>query len=192
MSRLKQSKSSNSQPTVLLHALKARKSSVVRFLLILSTLLSAWYILNQVGQFMSAFDSYVAYNAHICASLLHFCGQSVTVSGNEIHSSRCDITIERECTGVEFMILLFALMVSFPASLRYKALGICGAVLTMWIVNIARIGSLCLIGNKQTDLFDIVHEEIWPSLFVLIAIAISAIWIGLVIGNKTISKHENR
>ena len=109
--------------------------------------------------------------------ILNAMGQKVDIIETSIWNGHFMIDIAPECDAVQLQALLAAAIVSFPASLRHKGLGLVATISCLQIVNYVRIVSLYFLGSHfDEEIFHTVHKVVWPILLILIAIATWVLW----------------
>jgi exosortase/archaeosortase family protein len=86
------------------------------------------------------------------------------------------VTVHTACTGYEIISIVAVFILAYPASIRNRALGLGGTVLLMSFVNLARIVSIYWISTYYPALMTVAHEEIWPVLLNLAAVAALGCW----------------
>jgi len=70
------------------------------------------------------------------------------------------------------MALFVAAIVSFPAILKKKIIGIIIGLMIIFLLNIIRIIALFLTGTYMPSLFKVIHIGVWQVIFILIALAL--------------------
>ena len=124
--------------------------------------------------------AYLKVNASLADLALRLLGQHTHVAdGVVIQSTRFSIAIRRGCDAVEPTWLLCAAILAFPAPLIKKIGGILAATLVLQILNIVRIVSLYSIGAYWPSFFNSAHMELWPTLFIVVAIVFFLRWKGV-------------
>jgi exosortase H (IPTLxxWG-CTERM-specific) len=68
-------------------------------------------------------------------------------------------------------------MLTFPASWRQKLIGITVGLLTVQVLNLARIISLFYIGQWNATVFDWAHLYIWQALIMLDVLLVFLFWL---------------
>jgi len=122
-------------------------------------------------------------NAWLADLLLRWSGQHTQVfSGVIIQSPRFSMAIRRGCDAVEPTWMLCAAILAFPAPIRKKLLGMAVAALALQLLNIVRILTLYWIGVYCPSLFNSAHMEVWPAVFILVAIVFFLRWKGALDG----------
>lgn len=139
--------------------------------LVAAYLLIAWNPVND-----RVIVPFTAGIARMSAVLLNLLGQSVTVTGTVIASSRFAVNINNGCNGVEAMLILLACIVAFPASLRARLAGLALGALIVQVVNAVRIVTLYLLGAYQPRFFDLFHTAVWQILIIIVAIGFFLVW----------------
>lgn len=87
------------------------------------------------------------------------------------------VSIEAGCNGVEASILLIAAMLAFPSAWRQKLFGILIGLVTIHVLNLARIISLFYIGQWDRELFEWAHLYIWQALIMLDVLIVFLLWL---------------
>jgi len=156
----------------------AGKSPVFQFGLKFGALMVLLYALLATTFFDRLLYSYLEANAWIANFILNGLGQHSHVTEVTISSPQFNMAIRRGCDAVEPTWLFCAAVVSFPATLRHKLLGVLAGIVVLQVLNLARIVTLYWIGIHLPGLFNSAHLEIWPTLFILTAILLFIAWRG--------------
>jgi exosortase/archaeosortase family protein len=131
---------------------------------------------------LSCFDQilyvYLKANAWLSNLALIALGQQTHVSDVTIQSANFAIAVRRGCDAVEPTWLLCAAILAFPSLLIRKLVGISIGIVSLQLLNLIRIISLFLIGIHFPALFPTAHLEIWPVIFILMAISLFVGWRG--------------
>ncbi len=151
---------------------------VWRFGLKFGGLMGLFYILVLTPFCDRLLYSYLEANAALANGILNWLGQDSHVSEITIRSARYAITVRRGCDAVEPSWFFCAALISFPAPLARKVLGIVAGALLLQALNLLRIVSLYFIGLHHPGFFRTAHLEIWPAVFIIIAIVLWVGWIG--------------
>jgi len=155
------------------------RGPVWRFGLKFSGLMTVFYLVALTPFCDRLLFTYLEANAWLANCILHGFGQATWLDETTIRSARFAITIRRGCDAVEPSWLFCAALLSFPASARWKILGMLAGTLFLQALNVVRITSLYYLGMEYPSLFKVAHLEIWPVVFILAAICL---WIGWVRG----------
>lgn len=83
------------------------------------------------------------------------------------------------CEGSEPLALFIATLLSSKASLKMKSLGILfgSIILTFW--NDIRVFLLYIIGINHKNIFEIMHDDIFPLLSILLSLSLFYVWLTL-------------
>jgi exosortase family protein XrtM len=127
-----------------------------------------------------ALYGYLQANAWLSNGILNVLGQGTHVSDVTIASSTTPfaIAIRRGCDAVEPTWLLCAAILAFPGPWKRKLAGMLAGVVVLQLLNLVRIVSLYLVGSRFPSMFPSMHLEIWPALFIVVAIALFIGWKG--------------
>ena len=87
------------------------------------------------------------------------------------------ISIEPGCNGVEALIILFAAIFAFPASLKHKLIGFAIGFFAIQGLNLVRIISLFYMGQWNMTWFNWFHLYLWQALIILDALVVWLIWL---------------
>jgi exosortase H (IPTLxxWG-CTERM-specific) len=121
------------------------------------------------------FPAYLEANAKLSNAILHWFGQASVVSGATIRSPQFSITIKRGCDALEPSWLFCAAVLAFPAPWQRRLPGIALGVAAILGLNLVRIVSLYFLGIHLPSFFETMHLEVWPVIFILVALLL---WIG--------------
>ena len=157
----------------------ASRGPVFRFGLNFGLWLGLFYAILTTPFFDRALYGYLEANAWLANVVLLGMGQHTQVSEVIIQSQAppfFSMAIRRGCDAVEPTWLLCAAMISFPAPLLHKLRGMLAAIVLLQVLNLARIITLYWIGIHFPAFFYSAHMEIWPTAFIVAAIAIFVVW----------------
>ena len=115
----------------------------------------------------------------ISAELITFIDPRVAVFGNILQSTTTGfaLSVRSGCNGVEAAMILIAAMLAFPASWRYRLIGIVAGLFAVQLLNIVRVISLFYLGQWNMSVFDWAHSYLWPALIMLDVLIVWIIWI---------------
>ena len=156
-----------------------RQRPVLNFGLKFGISLALLYIFLSIPFFDNALYTYLEANAWLANAILHLLGQHTQVSEVTIQSFSppyFTMAIRRGCDAVEPTWLLCAAMISFPAPWKHKLRGMLAAIVLLQVLNLTRIVTLYWIGIHLPGFFNSAHVEIWPTAFIVVAIAIFVGW----------------
>ncbi len=118
-------------------------------------------------------------NAKLTNLGLNTLGISSTCHGQYVRTSgpdRFSIKVISECTGIFVMVILLSLTVTFPVQWRSRAIGLLLGALLVFVLNLARLVSLFVIGMKFPEYFNEIHVFFWQGLFIVVVVLFWYIW----------------
>ncbi|WP_376691908.1 exosortase H [Wenzhouxiangella sp. EGI_FJ10409] len=117
--------------------------------------------------------------AKVSVFLIELFDSGVISSGKVIQDiqSGFAVSIEPGCNGVEAMIILFAAIFAFPASLKHKLIGFAIGFVAIQALNLVRIISLFYLGQWNMVWFEWFHLYLWQALIILDALVVWLIWL---------------
>jgi exosortase/archaeosortase family protein len=80
------------------------------------------------------------------------------------------------CMATEFVWMVSAVMLAFPAPASCRAGGILMASIFLAGLNLLRVVSLYLVGVHFPGSFTPAHEELWPAILVVGTLSILVAW----------------
>ncbi len=153
------------------------KKPVLDFALKFGGLIALLYVLEAIPFFDQALNAYLKANAWLANIILNVLGQHSQVSEYIITSPRFSMAIRRGCDAVEPTWYLCAAILAFPGPLARKALGMAAGIVILQTLNLVRIVTLYWIGiHWGSTFFNSAHVEIWPVIFILVALFIFVAW----------------
>lgn len=139
------------------------------FILLISLFYSFWFS----TYFTEQINPRIAHiNAFFAGKLLNLLGQATTSSGANIYSQSFSISISKGCDGIEAMAIFASSLLAFPIALKNKIPGLFLGIFILTLLNLIRIISLYFIGKFFPNSFEMFHAEIWPALFILVALSL--------------------
>jgi archaeosortase B (VPXXXP-CTERM-specific) len=116
--------------------------------------------------------------AVVASGILNGLGQNTEVVGTTVQSDVFGINVVTACTGMFLIGLFLMAVVAFPTRWRAKLIGSAIGVGGILLVNVVRLVSLYFIGVHWPDILDQVHQLIWQSLLIVVAVALWLLWAG--------------
>jgi exosortase H (IPTLxxWG-CTERM-specific) len=154
------------------------KNPVLRFAAVFGLLLGLFYaVINSASFGRTVYPPYVRLSAETASRVCNWFGQGTSAAEGAVLSPRFCLHIEWGCDAIEPSALFMAAVLAFPASFRRKVPGIVLGAIVLAALNLVRIVSLFLVGVYYPSSFQWMHLEVWQILFVLLAIALWAVWI---------------
>lgn len=149
---------------------------VILFLFLLLGLFWAYVLKPVEVYFVDPFTSVVAW---VSTQLIHLFDDNVTSQGKVLQSTLNGfaVSIERGCNGMEAVIILFAAVFAFPATLRQKLAGFALGFVAIQALNVVRIISLFYLGQWSHVWFEWFHLYLWQALIILDALVVWLLWL---------------
>lgn len=122
-----------------------------------------------------------AVQAWLSGGLLRVVGEPVVVRGNVLSamppSAPFALEIRQGCDAAEATALFVAATVAFTAPWRARLGALAAGVLMIFVLNVARVASLFLIGRYAEDWFHTAHVDLWPALILVDAVGLWVVWV---------------
>jgi exosortase H (IPTLxxWG-CTERM-specific) len=80
------------------------------------------------------------------------------------------------CNGVNVVILLWAAILAYPSTLKWKLLGLGGGLAAIQAVNLLRLVSLFYLGQYSPSIFEFAHLYLWESLIIIDGMIVFGFW----------------
>lgn len=112
----------------------------------------------------------------MAGGLVRLVDTQVIVHGANLLSPAFSVRIDRGCDGLEAIAALCAAILVSPATMGPKLLGIVLGIVILMAVNLVRLASLFVIGIYWRAAFDMMHEEVWQAVMIVLAIVLWSIW----------------
>ena len=153
--------------------------SFIKFVLKLTLYMSVYYIF--IGfKFSQIITDFLAHTTAIKSNyLLNLFNFNTRYIESVIFGDTFSIKVAFGCEGSEPLALFIATLLSIKASLKMKSIGILigSVILTFW--NDIRVFLLYVIGNNHNSLFEIMHDDIFPLLSILLSLTLFYVWLTL-------------
>lgn len=113
-------------------------------------------------------------------ALLHLAHAPVVVTGAIVRiEGTAGLRIVPDCTPLLPTLVLWCAIVSFPASLRWKAVGALAGAVLAWAFNLARLLLLLAILAWRPVVFNFVHIYVWQPVTLVFVVSLFAAWLRL-------------
>ena len=152
----------------------------LRFLLIFGVLMGVYFLATTTSTVKDRFIPwYLETSARACGGVLNLCGDTtVRVEGNAMISTqgRRSVSVERGCDALAPSALFVSAVLASPVALSSRLLAAGVGTLLLLVINLFRIISLYLTRVHWPQAFDVMHLDVWQSLFIFLAILFWAVW----------------
>jgi exosortase H (IPTLxxWG-CTERM-specific) len=169
---------------------QSAESGVRRFLLLFLGLVAAYYLITLIPWVdRNILYPVLEFSARSSSLLINLAGERTTTNGIRIQGPTFAVAVRRGCDPLEPIVLLGSAIIAFPASWKRRVLGIAVGGSLLFLINILRITSLYWLGKGKSHLFETVHLELWPALFILLSLILWVLWLLWVRHNDTAAEH---
>ena len=81
------------------------------------------------------------------------------------------------CNGINVVVLLWSAILAYPASLKWRLLGVTTGLAAIQFLNLFRLISLFYLGQYNHAIFEFAHEYLWELLIIIDGIVVFNLWI---------------
>jgi archaeosortase B (VPXXXP-CTERM-specific) len=85
-------------------------------------------------------------------------------------------TIIFECTAVVPVMLWVAAVLAYPTGWRPKLLGLLIGIPILLGINLVRLVTLFIVGERWAAGFDFVHMQVWQSIMIFLTLLLWVVW----------------
>ena len=154
-----------------------RKKPVIRFAVGFVFLIFLLFWISSSTFFDAIKQPLLGLYSSIGAIILNLFGYGVEANGELLSSSDFSVSIEEGCDAIAPAILFAASVAVFPTSWKYKIKGILIGLIAIFILNSIRVVSLFITGIHAQSLFEIMHVEVWQTLFIVCTLGMWLYWL---------------
>jgi len=121
--------------------------------------------------------------ARLAAAVLATIGKAQAL-GIRLTFNGFDVVIVDACDGVLPTMIYVAAILAFPSRWWHKASGVLIGLPTIFLVNLARVITLMIIGAYWPAVFEQVHMYVWQTCVIAFALAVWIYWAELSVGER--------
>jgi len=148
------------------------------FLLIFLSAVTAYYIATLVPWVdQNILFPILELTARASSFLVNLTGETTTTKEIVIQGQTFAVAVRRGCDPLEPIALFGAAVIAFPAPWKRKVVGLTVGAALLFTLNLLRIVSLYLLGERKSGLFEMVHLELWPAFFIMISLGFWVLWL---------------
>ena len=153
----------------------ARGHGALRFVLRFIALWLGWLI---VVQSTPLIDEWAIRGTVVCLkAALQFLTGSSYAMGNTVGTGHQHFAIVSDCTPMMPMALFFSACIAFPATWRWKLIGVGSAAILLWIYNLTRVLLLFLVMARWPAAFDFIHVYLWQTVTLIVVFLLFVTWL---------------
>jgi len=153
------------------------KRPIFQFVGVFVVLLVGFYLLTFLPFMNKGFlPYYLELNARMSAVVLNIFGEGASSEGTTVLSPRNSVIIHHGCDALGPAVLFIAAVLAFPSRFLLKLPGLFAGTVILSIINLIRIVTLFYSGIHFQQSFEFLHEDVWQSLFVLLALVLWVLW----------------
>jgi exosortase H (IPTLxxWG-CTERM-specific) len=117
--------------------------------------------------------------AGVSAWLIRACGGTCVRHAAVLASPTKSFAMEVRdgCNGINVVVLLWAAILAYPASLKWKLIGLGGGLVAIQVLNLFRLISLFYLGQYSPSIFEFAHLYMWELLIIIDAMVVFNLWI---------------
>jgi exosortase/archaeosortase family protein len=153
------------------------KRPILRFVLVFALLTAAFNILYYTKLARSdIFRSYLNANALVAAAVLRGLGTEASASDGVLSGGSFVMKIAVGCDALQPIALFCFAVLASPLPLRFKLPGLLAGTVALLALNIVRIATLFWTGIHAPRVFEILHVDIWQTIFIIAALMLWVLW----------------
>lgn len=150
---------------------------MIRFIFVFGMLMGLYYALLLVPAIDYLLYLYLKANAWSANFILHLFGQPTDLNEVTISTPGHSVSVRRGCDGTEPAWLFSAAVLAYPAAWRQKFQAVLVGAGIILGLNVVRIVSLYVIRLMRPAWFESAHLEIWPTIFIIVAVLLWITWL---------------
>ena len=153
------------------------KRPIFRFVLIFAVLTAAFNVLYYTKLARTdLFRAYLNANAVVSAVVLRGFGTEASASAGVLSGGAFSMKIAVGCDGLQPIALFCFAVVASPLPLRFKLPGLIAGTAALLALNVVRIVTLFWAGIHAPRLFEMLHVDIWQTVFIIAALTLWIVW----------------
>lgn len=159
---------------------RSARRRVLRSVAVFVIVMGGFYaVIHNPARPFRVFEGYHHAIAVVSGGVLSVLGYEVLIEGAQItiESPRFSVGIVQGCDAIEPLAAFLAAVIATPIGFGSKFVGAVVGAAALLTVNLFRIVSLILIGMYAPKALDVMHEDVWQALFIVLAIGAWAFWV---------------
>ena len=131
--------------------------------------------------FMDHFRFLENITASLLGFLLRIFGMDAIVNGNIVVLDGFALRIIDECTAMFGSIVYVSCILAYPADAKKKITGIALGIPCLYVINMVRLVVISFVALLRPDIFELVHNYLWQTIFIAFVIIIWLVWVDRVV-----------
>ena len=86
------------------------------------------------------------------------------------------ILVQNVCNGLEVTAIFLATVLAFPTHWRNKLIGVALGFPAIFLINVARIAVLYILGFQIPNIFETVHRYYAQALVIILTLSVWLLW----------------
>ena len=153
------------------------KRPVLAFVVLFAVLMGAFYsvtFLDYVN--LKVLPAYMRFNAQASVVVLNIFGENARTVDTSVVSDRFSVNIQHGCDAIDPTLLFLSAVLAFPASMASKLPGLLVGTVALALMNLMRIVTLFYAGIYYPRWFEVMHVDVWQTVFVVVSLTFWIIW----------------
>jgi exosortase H (IPTLxxWG-CTERM-specific) len=123
-------------------------------------------------------DGFSGQLARVSARLVRSCGGGCLCRAAVLSNPGTGFAMEVRdgCNGANVVILLWSAMLAYPATFKWRLIGLGAGLAAIQVLNLLRLISLFYLGQYSPSLFEFAHLYLWESLIIIDAMVVFGLW----------------
>lgn len=156
------------------------RSDITRFLVKVFAIYVVWYLVYELWVLPNGFiDEPLSRNiASVSAGILSFFGEDIFLYGRVVGiTGAAGVEIVDGCNGIAAIGLFLGFIYAYPGAWLPRIYFSIFGIVVIYLVNVARIVTLCLIQIYYPSAFDFTHDYSTTAIFYIIIFILWMIWV---------------
>ncbi|MEW5803951.1 MAG: hypothetical protein AB1847_17790 [bacterium] len=165
--------------STLIGAAIKNKEIIISFCLFVVLLCLLCFVNNSLEQYSpSTIQMANQATARVVSGILNLIRIESTPSESTINISKGgSLQIIYECTGIYVFLIFTSFVLSYPAFLHQKLLGLATLIPILYLFNISRIVSLAIVQIHWPQYLDMIHKYLWEATFIVLILVMAYLWL---------------
>ena len=159
--------------------MRASSRKTLAFVLVFTLAALAQFAILLATPMRPLVDGFSGDLAAVSSWLIHAgggtCIRQAAVLSNPARSFAMEI--RDGCNGINVVVLLWSAILAYPASLKWRLIGVTAGLTSIETLNLFRLISLFYLGQYSYPLFQFAHLYLWELLIIIDGMVVFSLWI---------------